>query len=132
MRRTWVVLAVCVGCALPPSQGKLVSLADGSAIQLDMTFSKWGGHMVGRHPTTGEVFEGDYSATLEGAEGRAGGQNVSARELVARGAGTLVGSRGTVLDCQLNINPGNYLFRTNPTGNGLCTDQSGGRYRLVF
>jgi len=92
-----------------------------------MEFSRHGGTMRGTNPTTGETFAGEYTATREKAIATAAGVTASASSLTATGLGVLIGDKGTVLDCEININSG-YV----PTGVGTCTDQQGRRYRLQF
>jgi len=121
------LLVVTAAACATKSTGRLVSLEDGSTIVLQMEFSRWGGTMTGTHPITGERFAGDYTATQGRAAGIAGGTAVYVENYSAYGAGVLVGDKGTVLDCQLNINAGR-----PPRGNGTCTDQHGRRYRLQF
>lgn len=88
--------------------------------------------MVGVHPATGEKFTGEYTATRDAAVAVSGGAIASASSLSAKGLGVLVGDKGTVLDCELGINSGDFIERRPPTGVGTCTDQQGRRYRLQF
>lgn len=127
------LVALSAGCATTPkplvSTGRLVSLDDGTLTTLQMEFSQSGGTMTGTNPKTGEKFTGEYTATMDRAVGSVPGATVSAANLKASGAGVLVGDKGSVLDCQLDINAG---YFSAPTGVGTCTDQRGRRYRLQF
>ena len=134
MRRfALLALIVCVaGCASLKSNGRLVSLADGSTIVLQMEFSGSGGTMIGTHPVTGERFSGDYAATMSGTKGVVGSIGVAVRNTAGQGAGVLRGDRGTILHCEINVSAGNKLLRRPPTGHGTCVDQQGQRYHLQF
>lgn len=117
------------GCGPVTSTGRLVSLDDGVLTTLQMKFSDWGGTMSGIHPVTGEAFTGEYTATVDRTVGGVAGAGAWAESLKGKGAGVLVGDKGSVLDCQLDINA---RYFSAPTGVGICTDQRGRRYRLQF
>jgi hypothetical protein len=95
------------------------------------------------HPATGEHFEGSYSGVSDGASGlgtsttyaNLGGVHGSAtglsgvflQSLKANGMALLIGDRGTLLDCHMDIQRG-----IRPHGMGVCMDNAGKAYRLQF
>ena len=145
------LLALCFlfGCehAIPASTGHLQSLSTGKSVTFNVTFTDDGGHIWGVLPG-GERFKGDYQANRGGGSIRSHetGDTYSIRENSGNGSGSLVGDRGTVLDCpQLTITHGT---NSGYSGGGLaglgdmdghpargfgnCVDQQGQRYLIRF
>jgi hypothetical protein len=141
------VLLGMVGCGIGLS-GRIYSLEDGIVLPLEIETSYGFGEIRCSNQKTGEHFEGTYSAVSEGAVGIAGsnvmgsaysstGQSVRGsatglshaflQSMTANAIATMIGNRGTVLDCRMEIQKG---FR--PHGMGGCVDNAGKTYRLQF
>lgn len=140
-----MILAGCAGKFLP---GKIYSLQDGTELEFSIETSYGTGRMTARNPVTGEVFEGQYTATLEGgsttqtqistfqpskavSKSNMPGQGYTAVSTTAPNSATargiLRGNAGTVIEMVLEIEPG---FR--PRGHGVGRDNRGQRYQVQF
>lgn len=130
-----VMLSGCVGFML---DGSLYSLSDGVVLPLEIETSFGRGKIGCVNPKTGEQFSGTYTGVSDGAVGHAVaipsvGRSSPAlafaglRSRTATAIATMIGDKGTVLDCTMAIEKG-----WRPHGLGSCTDNNGQQYRLQF
>lgn len=128
------MLSGCVGFML---DGSLYSLSDGVVLPLEIETSFGRGKIGCLNPKTGERFSGTYAAVSEGSVGHAVALSSTGRPPALAFAGlrsrtataiaTLIGDKGTILDCTMAIEKG-----WRPHGLGSCTDNNGQQYRLQF
>jgi hypothetical protein len=142
-----LALSIVPGCGIPLS-GRIYSLEDGVVLPMKIETSYGHGEIRCHNPATGEHFEGTYSGVSGGAVGissssatgsvystsgesafgSAQGTTVgSVSSRTANAIATMVGDRGTVLDCSMVIQRG-----PRPHGMGSCEDNHGRQYRLQF
>jgi hypothetical protein len=123
--------------------GRIYSLADGVVFPMEIETSYGHGAIRCDNPATGEHFEGTYSgvsggasgigtsttyASLRGVHGSATGwSGVFVQSLKANATALLIGDRGTILDCHMDIQCG-----IRPHGVGVCADNTGKTYQLQF
>src|SRR5688572_9404345 len=108
-----LVALSCLGCGRM-LDGKIYSLDDGVVMPMQIETSHGHGKMNATNPKTGERLEGTYSGVSEGQRvhlfGSVGGSSVSAfgqsDSTLANAIATLIGDKGTVLDCVMQIKKG--------------------------
>lgn len=129
------VSTITIGCGVM-LDGKIYSLQEGVVLPMQIETSRGHGKITCVHPKTGERFEGTYSGVSSGSVGvgflvSSGGQSAtalgSASSMTANAIATMIGNKGTVLDCIMDIQKG-----IRPHGLGTCKDNNGGQYRLQF
>ncbi len=129
------VSAITIGCGVM-LDGKIYSLREGVVLPMQIETSRGHGKITSVHPKTGERFEGTYSGVSSGSVGvgflaSGGGQSAAALGSVssttANAIATMIGDKGTVLDCIMDIQKG-----IRPHGLGTCKDNNGSQYRLQF
>src|SRR6476620_11854539 len=129
-----VLLLGSVGCGRM-LDGKIYSLDEGIVMPMQIETSYGHGKMNASNPKTGERLEGTYSGVSEGqrmsAFGWAGRTSFSAfgqtDSTLANAIATLIGDKGTVLDCVMQIKKG-----IQPHGMGSARDKQGHEYRIQF
>lgn len=119
--------------------GKIYSLADGTVMPMKIQTSYGHGKMTAYHPKTREQFKGTYSAVRGGhnqvthgwVNSPTGSSSVfgvtQARSNRANAIATLIGDKGTTLDCVMQIQAG-----LRPHGIGAARDNAGREYRIQF
>lgn len=133
------VLTGCVSLLGTYLDGMIYSLDRAVAVPMQIEVSLGNGAIRATDPSTGEQFAGTYVSLTQTEQGAAfgfaftpqgsspawafGNKTSNLRPTMA----TLIGDKGTVLDCRLAIQPGR-----PPRGAGTCTDNRGGRYTLQF
>lgn len=148
MRFTVVLLmaTLLTGCAVGNQYtggqmipGRLISLADGTLIPVQLELSYGSGRMTAINSATGETFTGNYTAVREdkyiqysketfwGTENA--GQAVEVSSSVPATA-ILVGNKGTVINIKMHIKPGDN--QVLPIGYGDGEDNKGGKYNFQF
>ncbi len=142
MRPALMLLAIAMlsGCGYF-LDGKIYSLERPRILPMSIEVTRGGGAISASDPETGEQFHGTYVGIRDSQSAVAlahtfsrGGQPsqttvvpaMSTRSQVPAMA-TMIGDKGTVLDCQMLIQAG-----WRPRGMGTCTDNRGGRYSLQF
>jgi hypothetical protein len=136
-----VTLLLC-GCAQSPYQlgafipGRIVSLADGKIMPMQIQLSYGAGKMTAFDPVTSETFDGTYTAIQEAKSsqvsrpGLFGDTDVGSEVTVtnmSQASAVLVGSKGTVLNIKMQIQAG-----SPPIGFGEATDNAGKKYNVQF
>ena len=134
-------LLLC-GCVQSPYQlgafipGRIVSLADGKILPMQIQLSYGSGKMTAVDPVTGETFDGTYTAIQEtkasqvSQPGLFGDNEVGSSVTVtnmSQASAILVGSKGTVLNIKMQIQAGR-----PPIGFGEATDNAGKKYNVQF
>lgn len=137
-----VTAIVLAGCAPLGSflDGRVYSLERGIALPMKIEVTRGVGQISASDPETGERFQGTYvaiqdskQASILGGTLTPQGQFVPTVATASSGGGlastmaTMIGDKGTVLDCRMLIQPG-----WRPRGAGTCIDNRGGRYNLQF
>lgn len=111
--------------------GKLYAIEQGTVWPLEVQISRGHGEIRASDPATGERFQGTYSGVRGGAVGVgfAGGTTAfaGASRTDVPAIATMIGDRGSVLDCEMLIQAG-----LRPHGFGTCKDKQGRVYRLQF
>ena len=129
------VSAIVIGCGVM-LDGKIYSLQEGVVLPMQIETSYGHGKIICVHPKTGERFDGTYSGVSSGSVGvgiltSGGGQSAAAlgsvSSITANAIATMIGNKGTVLDCIMDIQKG-----IRPHGLGTCKDNNGNQYRLQF
>jgi hypothetical protein len=149
MRLVAVLLTVLslTGCVTPGLQysggqmipGRLVSLADGALIPLQIELSTGQGRITGNNLRTGELFNGDYTAipdtryTQYSKDTFLGTQEI--QQAVEVGSSVpataiLIGDKGTVINITMRIKPGNGYVK--PIGYGEGSDNKSVKYNFQF
>jgi hypothetical protein len=112
---------------------------NGKILQFEIEKASGAGSAKAVDSTTGEKFEGRYSSVREVVGGTASalvsGQNRFTASVVsapapsnlANATAFLKGDKGTMLTCSMVIQAGG-----SPSGIGDCTDNRGGKYKLLF
>ena len=130
----YLVCLFSVGCGRM-LDGKIYSLDDGVVMPMQIETSYGYGKMNASNPKTGERLEGTYSGVSAGQRvqmfGSVGSTPVSAvgesDSTLANAIATLIGDKGTVLDCVMQIKKG-----MQPHGMGSARDRQGREYRIQF
>jgi hypothetical protein len=135
-----LLCGVTTGCAGRMLNGKMYSVADNVAMPMQIQLSYGHGKMTAYNPKTDERFEGTYTGVRQGQtqvtngwmnSAWAGSAQVTAmsetRSNLATAIATLIGDKGTTLDCVMQIQPG-----LNPHGMGAARDNAGREYRIQF
>ena len=128
------MLLGCIGCGRM-LDGQIYSLEDAIVLPMQIETSYGHGKMNATNPKTGERLEGTYSAVSAGQHttmfGSVGGTSISAfgqsESALGNAIATLIGDRGTVLDCVMQIRKG-----LHPHGIGTGRDKQGHEYRIQF
>ncbi|MBN1377749.1 MAG: hypothetical protein JXA04_00785 [Gammaproteobacteria bacterium] len=124
-----------VGSMIP---GTMYSLKDGTQIQLQLQTSYGTGAMTGFNPVTGENFSGQYTGIYKGGGTEqgvytnswgfsTGSVTTTSAPTGAVAKGVLVGDKGTVINMNMEIQPG-----ARPTGFGEGVDNNGVQYQIQF
>ena len=141
MRTGIILLALLLcGCATEGYKdgdmlpGRIISLADGTTLAMQVELTSGSGKMIATNPVTGEILQGTYTAMLETkvrthqATSLFGSDDTSTETSdVAEGTAILVGNKGTVLNLKLHVKVGN-----PPTGFGDGEDNKGVKYNVQF
>lgn len=149
MRRAVILFSLLslTGCAVGQVNrygemipGRLISLADGTLIPVQLELTTGSGRITAIHPTTGETFTGTYTAISEAKSTQYtketfwGGteQTQQAVETSASVPATavMVGNKGMVINIKMRVKPGN--ARILPIGYGEAEDNKGGKYNFQF
>jgi len=125
--------------SIRPSTGHLQSMSNGKSTSFDVTSTATGGRISGILPG-GEHLQGEYHLVLGRASiesNRPGTPSYTVNENSGNAIASLVGDRGTVLECSaLKVVLGQTGcmegFDCSSHGQGVCTDQEGGRYVFRF
>jgi len=135
MRQPWLLillLFLVAPISARTRQGRLYNLDTG--VQTTLSYTDRG---KGRGTITatfaGEALKGEYSTVANGTVGwgaiygSAGNATASGVTINRKQEGTaiLTGDKGTVIDCE-------YVTSPNSHGSGVCKDNHGGKYRLMF
>jgi hypothetical protein len=142
------VLITIAGCAVGGAYnytggqmipGRLISLADGTLIPLQLELSTGQGRVSGINPKTGEAYSGNYTAiedtkytqyTRETLLGSVNTQQAVEVSSSVPATAILVGDKGTVINLTMRIKPGNSSIA--PIGYGEGTDNKGVKYNFQF
>lgn len=144
MRTVSVLFAILLsGCATGPVNyagkmipGRIVSLSDGRVYPMQIEVTQGSGKMTATNPTTGEYFEGTYTAVRETRQiqyskpGFLGAEETQTAVEISNTAplsAVLVGNKGTVLNIKMQVQAGN-----PPIGYGDAEDNKGGKYNVQF
>ena len=141
MRTGIILLALLLcGCATEGYKygdmlpGRIISLADGTTLAMQVELTSGSGKMIATNPVTGEILQGNYTAVLETkvhthqSNSLFGSDDTSTETGdVAEGTAILVGNKGTVLNLKLHVKVGN-----PPTGFGDGEDNKGVKYNVQF
>jgi hypothetical protein len=122
-----------VGCNL---QARLYNLGTGEVTPATFTYGGSGRGKIDGVSPSGEKYHGEYItsarqpanwgsiyAAVYGTEGAAYGNSGSKSNQY--GTAIVTGNKKTVLDCE-------YVTNSLVHGSGACTDNNGGRYKLIF
>ncbi len=123
-------------------KGKLIQLKSGEVLDfaIQKVFAKSSGKVLAKNNSSGEIFEGTYTAlrvtthssefgNFFGSNGKSAfysGNNFSSSNIVPAQA-TLLGNQKTVIQCGFNIKAG-----LSPHGMGSCKDNNEQEYSLEF
>lgn len=150
MKTSFLILSsliILMGCAtVKPAQktmlpGKIYSLKDGTEMTFSVEMAVNSGEMVAYNPKTGENFNGQYTGIFTGSTvsqstatnnwGNTSGKVTTVTAPTgAKVKGILRGDKGTVIDCNIDVQPGT---RQNPPhGIGEGIDNNGLHYQIQF
>ncbi len=117
--------------------GKIIRLSTGLILPMQIQLSRNGaGQMTATNPKTGELFDGTYRAisenkTIQYSKNSFWGntKTETAQEVsnMVPASAVLIGNKGTVLNIQMKIQPGN-----PPIGYGEAQDNKGRKYSVQF
>jgi hypothetical protein len=141
------LLILALGCAtVKPAQktmlpGKIYSLKDGTALSFTIEMAVNSGDMTAYNPLTNENFTGRYTGIFTGggvSQSTATNNwgNTSGKVTTVSGPtgakvkGILRGDKGTVIDLNMDVQPG--TVRNPPTGIGEGIDNNGLHYQVQF
>lgn len=143
MRTILLLLIIFLsGCAVPTNKvgdmipGRIISLSKGTLLPMQIQLSYGSGKMTATNPTTGESFEGNYTAiqdtkavqyskpTLFGDQET---HQSFERSTTSPTSAVLVGNKGTVMNIKMQIQAGN-----PPIGFGEAEDNKGEKYNVQF
>lgn len=144
MRTVSVLFAILLsGCATGQLNyagkmipGKIVSLSDGMVYPMQIEVTKGSGKMTATNPTTGEYFEGTYTAIRETRQIQYSRQGLLGAEATQKAveigdtaplSAVLVGNKGTVLNIKMQVKAGN-----PPIGYGDAEDNKGRKFNVQF
>ncbi len=147
MRTVSVLFAILLsGCAVGHSYvagtmipGRIVSLSSGIIYPMQIQLSQGSGKMTATNPTTGEYFEGTYTAVVgtrytqyskETFWGTETTQKAIETNTAVPASAVLVGNKGTVLNIKMLIQAGNQ--QRLPVGYGEAEDNKGEKYNIQF
>lgn len=99
--------------------GKIYSLSGAKVLPMRIALSYGHGKMTAEDPETGEKFEGEYTAVSNGAYGVVGNDFATFSSKKANAMAVLVGDKGTVLNCVMEIEKG-----LPPKGIGTAKDKN--------
>jgi len=120
-----LILVACattsVGKMLPGS----IYREDGVLLKMEIEVSRGHGKMTAVDTVSGEEFKGTYSAMRAGHS-----PGMSKFEPWANAVCTLLGNKGTVLACQMEIQSSVYV--ANIHGKGIAVDRDGKKYQIQF
>lgn len=124
---------ILAGCVL---HARLYNLSTGEVTPAEFTYGGSGRGKITAVLASGEKLHGEYItsarqsanwgsiyAAVYGSEGAAYGNSGSKSNQY--GTAIVTGDRGTVMDCE-------YVTNSLVHGSGACTDNNGGRYKLIF
>ena len=142
---TILLLVVLGGCVMPNVNpigtmlpGKMFSLNDGAQFEFEIQTSYGTGIMTAFNPANGEKFSGQYTGIYKGGGTEqgvytnswgftTGSVTTKSAPTGAVAKGVLVGDKGTVINVNMDIQPG-----ARPTGFGEGVDNKGARYQIQF
>jgi hypothetical protein len=145
---TLLLVLLLTACASGPTYhyrggemipGRLISLADGTLLPMQLELSTGSGRITAFNPVTNEKFSGNYTAVSEdkyiqySKPSFWGSENtVQAVEMSSSVPATaiIVGDQGTVINIRIRIRPGN--AHVLPIGYGDAEDNKGVKYNFQF
>lgn len=138
------------GCAVTPPlesgpimiPGSMFNLKDGTKFTFAMEYRFNNGIMTASNPTTGEAFNGNYTAIFDDGQvskgtyqnqwgGHTGSVTTTTTATRGTGKGILRGDKGTIISVTMDIKP-TYSRSILPSGFGEGTDNNGGQYQLLI
>lgn len=133
------VLTGCVSLLGTYLDGMIYSLDRAVVVPMQIEVSLGNGAIRATDPSTGEYFRGTYVAIQRVESGSVLGGTFTQQGFIATTEtahrtsnvvptmATMIGDKGTVLDCRLEIQAGR-----RPRWVGTCKDNRGGQYNLQF
>lgn len=122
-----------VGDMIP---GRIISLSTGTLYPMQIQLSYGSGRMTATNSTTGEYFEGTYTAISDARSvqysrptllGEQETYQAVEKSNATPASAVLVGNKGTILNIKMQIQAGN-----PPIGYGEAEDNKGGKYNVQF